>query len=285
MVATAAREVADERLGRLAKRLGQAHVDGLQRRAETAERAEAAPDLSTAAGRLRAALDGTGRPGAPERRRVRPADWEGAANKDMARAVAVFLCDRGRPARSREIFARFHSPTAYALSEKAAHALVVVALEGSRIVMTGAEWWFEGEEKPRRIGGDSFEELFLEAAKETLCEAAGADLSAPEIEAAHGDAHLAVRKGFLADALRREGPAALRRHPDRSRKMGPPRLRRSRRTAGSRRSARPTAGCRPAAGADIRHPARRPRPAGAGSPARGGPCGPPRASRRAGTAP
>ncbi|WP_338835136.1 hypothetical protein [Bradyrhizobium septentrionale] len=70
--------------------------------------------------------------------------------------------------------------------------------------MTGSEWWFEGEEKPRGGGGDSFEELFLAAAQETLREAAGAELSAPELEAAHGDAHLAVRKGFLADALRRE---------------------------------------------------------------------------------
>ncbi|MGY2931865.1 hypothetical protein ACVWZ6_001467 [Bradyrhizobium sp. GM6.1] len=204
MVATAALEVGDERLGRLAKRLGQAHADGLRRQADAARKADTAPDLSTAAGRLRAALDGTRRPGAPERRRVRPADHEGAANPPFARAVAVFLCDRGRPARSREIFARFHTPTTYPLSETAAHALVVAALKGGGIIMTGAEWWFEGEEKPRGGGGDSFEELLLEAAKETLREAAGARLSAPEIEATHGDAHLAVRKGFLADALRRE---------------------------------------------------------------------------------
>lgn len=204
MVASGAREVAEERLGRVAKRLGQAHAHGLRRSAEAAARADAAPNLSTAAGRLQAALDGTARPGAPVRRRVRPADHAGAANPRFARAVAVFLCDRGRPARSREIFARFHTPTTYPLSEKAAHALVVAALKGSRIFMTGGTWWFEGEEKPRRVGGDRFEELFLEAAKETLREAAGKELSAPEIEALHGDAHLAVRKRFLADALRRE---------------------------------------------------------------------------------
>lgn len=214
MVATAAQEVAEERLGRVAKRLGQGHADGLRRQAEAAARTDAAPNLSTAAGRLRAALDGTGRPGAPERRRVRPADHEGAVNPPFARAVAVFLCDRGRAARSRELFARFHASTSYPLSEKAAHALVVSALAGSRIVMTGAEWWFKGEEKPRRAAGDSFEELFLEAAKETLRQAAGADLSAPEIEAAHGDAHLAVRQGYLADALRRE---AARNAEERSR--------------------------------------------------------------------
>ncbi|WP_459584004.1 hypothetical protein, partial [Bradyrhizobium diazoefficiens] len=207
------------RLGRVARRLGQAHADGLRRRAEADARADAAPDLSTAAGRLRAALEGTGRPGAPERRRVRPADHQGAANPPFARAVAVFLCDRGRAARSREIFARFHSPTTYPLTEKAAHALVVAALKGSRIVMTGSEWWFKGEAKPRRAGGDSFEELFLEAAKETLREAAG-ELSAPELEAAHGDAHLAVRKGFLADALRREAARYAEERSRPSKKKG-----------------------------------------------------------------
>jgi hypothetical protein len=203
MVATVAREVADERRGRLAKRLGEQHVIEAERGAKAADRAADAPDLSTAAGRLRAAVDGTARPGAPKRRRVVRADHEGAADP-VARAVAAFLCDRDRPARSREIFARFWPETTYPLSEKAAHAMVVAALKGSRIVMTGGEWWFEGEEKPRGGGGDSFEELFMAAAKETLREAAGREMSAPEIEAAHGDARLTVRRGWLADALRRE---------------------------------------------------------------------------------
>jgi hypothetical protein len=216
MVATAGQEVADERRSRLTKRFGEAYVAGADQRAKAADRAANAPDLSTASGRLRAAVDGIARPGAPKRRRVVRADYQGAANEGVAAAVATFLCDRGRPARSREIFARFHPPTTYPLSEKAAHALVVAALKGSRIVMTGGEWWFEGEEKPRKVVGDSFEQLFLEAAKQTLREAAGREMSAPEIEAAHGDAHLTVGKGRLGDALRREAARfeAARSGPD-----------------------------------------------------------------------
>jgi hypothetical protein len=217
LVATARAEVEDERRGRLAKRLGREAADEIGRRDEAARKArrkaDARPDLSTAAGRLRAALDGTARPGAPKRRRVRPADWKGAANERFARAVAGFLCAHDRPARSRELFARFHAKTTYTLSDKAAHALVVAALRGCRIVMTGAECWFEGEEKPRGRTGDTFKELFLAAAMETLREAGGREMSATEIEAAHGDAHLAMsHRGWLAKTLRRE--AALRAGPD-----------------------------------------------------------------------
>jgi len=199
MIAAARQEAEAVRSRRLAKRPGRRFV-GLARPARDSRQPLNAADLTTAAGRLQAALDGTARPGAPPRRRVRPADWEGAANADRARAVAVFLCDHG-PARSRELCARclFLNPE---LSQKAARALLAEALAGSKIVMTGGTWWFEGEEK-RPVAGDTFEELFWAAALETLCDAAGREMSAPEIEAAHKDAHLVVRKGWLADKLRR----------------------------------------------------------------------------------
>jgi hypothetical protein len=196
---TDAEERADERRARMALRQGQAQATEASRRGD----GDKSPDLSTAAGRLRAAVAGTARPGAPKRRRVVPADWKGAANPGVARAVATWLCDIGRPARSREIYARFLPKPTYEVSVAAANRLVVRALEGSRIVLTGGEWWFEGEEKPRKIVGDSFEELLLEAARETLREERR-PMSAPEIEAAHGNARSMVRDGYLGEALRRE---------------------------------------------------------------------------------
>jgi hypothetical protein len=234
MVATARQEVEDERRGRLVNRLGREAADEIVRHAQAAEKArkkaDAAPDLSTAAGRLKAALDGTARPGAPPRRRKKPTDWRGAAREDFAQAVARLLCERDRPARSRELAARFFAPTTYPLTEKAQHDRVVAALKGCRIVMTGAEWWFEGEAKPRGRKGDTFGDLYLAAAIETLREAGGREMSATEIEAAHGDAHLAMsRQGWLGDALRHEaarfaaaasGPAGKKKDTDRNKKKG-----------------------------------------------------------------
>lgn len=196
---TDAEERAEERRARQARRTGEAPA------AEAAGRGDGAepPDLTTAAGRLRAALDGTARPGGPERRRVVQADWKEAVNPEAARAIATWLCDRGWPARSREILVRFPLKTTYALSAAKAHALLARALEGSRIVFTGGEWWFRGEKKPRKVVGDSFEQLLLAAAKETLREERRL-MSAPELEAAHGEARKMVRKGYLGEALRRE---------------------------------------------------------------------------------
>lgn len=163
--------------------------------------AENAADLATASGRLRAAIGGAPRPGAPKRRRVSPADWKTATNKVYAREVAKELCDLGRPMRTMEIY-EFLCRKFDAWSPKPEY-IVSGILEGSRIVRKRGEWWFEGEERPPRVpAGERIEDLYLAAAIETLRNE-GRLMTAPEIEARFADAKALLRKGWLADALRR----------------------------------------------------------------------------------
>ncbi|WP_210291085.1 hypothetical protein, partial [Bradyrhizobium elkanii] len=160
-----------------------------------------AAEPATAASRLRATIGGTPRPGAPQRRRVSPADWETAGNKTSARAVAKELCDLGRPMRTMEIY-EFLSRKFNAWNPKPEDAVARI-LKGSRIVKKRGLWWFEGEERPLGApAGESIEDLYLAAAIETLRDE-GRLMTAPEIEAHFPDAKELLRKGWLADALRR----------------------------------------------------------------------------------
>jgi hypothetical protein len=164
------------------------------------------PDGGGAIARLRDALAGRGPPLAPPRTKVKRSDWDGAANREFARAVATRLRDLGHPLRTEEI----HALLSQRFGWVAIHPdrMVRMVLAGSRIACRGGLCWFDYEKKPSRNAQrtaerrSAIEPLYLAAAMEVLRNARRR-MTAAQVEAELGDARAQVRPGWLGDRLRR----------------------------------------------------------------------------------
>jgi hypothetical protein len=164
------------------------------------------PDGGSAIARLRDALEGRGPPLAPPRTKVKRSDWDGAVNRDFARAVATRLRDLGHPLQTEQI----HAFLSQRFGWVAIHPdrMVRMVLAGSRIACRGGLCWFDYEKMPSRNETrtaerrSAIEPLYLAAAMEVLRNAPRL-MTAAELEAALGEARAHVRPGWLGDRLRR----------------------------------------------------------------------------------